>query len=95
MRCLRKIRPYLYPCGFKMSGASIAFAKQTPNQNPKPRGFSHVVFLLIFFFSPTNFHIVNKERSSLYSSFALSSTTLGNYQGVAVNFKRIPFSPMK
>lgn len=94
MRCLRKIRPYLYPCGFKMSGVSIAFAKQTPNQNPKPRGFSHVVFLLNFF-PPIHFHIVNKERSILYLSFALSSTTLGNYQGVAVNFRRIPFSPMK
>ena len=66
MRCLRKIRPYLYPCGFKMSGAPIAFAKQTPNQNPKPRGFSHVVFLLLFVFPNTFSHC--KQRA-LYFVF--------------------------
>lgn len=93
MRCLRKIRPYLYPYGFKMSGASIAFAKQPPNQNPKPRGFSHVVFLLSFF-SPTHFHIVNKERSILYEFCPLFHNSR-ELSRVAVNFKRIPFSPMK
>lgn len=53
-------------------GTSVAFSKQTPNQNQKPRKFSSVVFLLLFFFlQKTNFHVVNKAGSTLYSSFAL------------------------
>lgn len=69
----------------RFTTAFLAFLKLTQNQNQKPRGFSSVVFHLLF---KADFHIVNKACSILYSSFALFFRILG----VSVNLERIPFS---
>lgn len=84
----------LCPRGFKMGGASFAFLKQPPLPpiKTKAQGFR---IMLSSSLSLSKFSHCKQSVLSCIRLLPFSSTPLGNYQGVSVNMRRIPFSPMK